>query len=74
MIRYVFSNKIGNAKSKLRNGGIDEDDGDYATLRELPLAPVLAESGDDTTSEEGKVSNGFFPVGNNHRFIIFRFR
>lgn len=53
---FSFSNKIGGAKGKLRNGGIDEDDGDYATLRELPLAPVVQESGDDTTSEEGKVS------------------
>ncbi|CAG9772839.1 unnamed protein product [Ceutorhynchus assimilis] len=48
-------------KSKIRNSvipGIDEDDGDYATLRELPLAPILANKRnitDDNVSEEGKL-------------------
>lgn len=71
------SNKCGNvlvgSKSRLRNGGLDEDDGDYATLRELPLAggalathdtgpaPLarLRDSTDDNTSEEGKVNDHF---------------
>lgn len=39
--------------------GMDEDDGDYATLRELPLPPPnptqRISNGDDTASEEGKV-------------------
>lgn len=37
---------------------MDEDDGDYATLRELPLPqPVRRpENREDTVSEEGKVS------------------
>lgn len=38
---------------------MDEDDGDYATLRELPLPPASSQrlsSGEDTASEEGKVS------------------
>lgn len=37
---------------------MDEDDGDYATLRELPLPPSSPQrlsSGEDTASEEGKV-------------------
>lgn len=58
----MFSNnKNGLAKAKLRgapgNGGPDEDDGDYATLRELPLLPsMMPDPEDDNTSEEGKVS------------------
>lgn len=38
----------------------DEDDGDYATLRQLPLPPSSStntDTGDDTASEEGKVSD-----------------
>ncbi|CAH1115015.1 unnamed protein product [Psylliodes chrysocephalus] len=39
--------------------GMDEDDGDYATLRELPLPPPnptqRISNGDDTASEEGKL-------------------
>lgn len=39
---------------------MDEDDGDYATLRELPLASpqlTIDPGEDDSTSEEGKVSS-----------------
>ncbi|CAH2016168.1 unnamed protein product [Acanthoscelides obtectus] len=37
---------------------MDEDDGDYATLRELPLPPSASQrlsAGEDTASEEGKL-------------------
>nr|CAH7721518.1 unnamed protein product [Callosobruchus chinensis] len=37
---------------------MDEDDGDYATLRELPLPPSASQrlsTGEDTASEEGKL-------------------
>lgn len=56
--------------SSCKSGGVrgrrlttmDEDDGDYATLRELPLPPPLNRrpehsSREDTVSEEGKVSD-----------------
>lgn len=42
--------------------GINEDDGDYATLRELPLPTSISQrlsNGDDTASEEGKVSKNY---------------
>lgn len=50
--------------------GNDEDDGDYATLRQLPLPPSSStntDTGDDTASEEGKVSGpreglGFYRI------------
>ena len=45
---FFYSNK-----GKGRREGCPEDDGDYATLRELPL--VTAHD-DDNTSEENKVS------------------
>lgn len=51
-------------------GGIDElDDGDYATLRELPLSPPTQRlsNGDDTASEEGKVNP---PVHSKCVFIL----
>lgn len=38
---------------------MDDDEGDYATLRELPIPPTSPQrisSGEDTASEEGKVS------------------
>lgn len=38
---------------------MDDDEGDYATLRELPIPPSSPQrisSGEDTASEEGKVS------------------
>ncbi|XP_008202989.1 protein tincar isoform X3 [Nasonia vitripennis] len=42
-------------KGKARRGdGVPEDDGDYATLRELPLV-TAHDLGDDTTSEENKL-------------------
>lgn len=44
-------------KGKIRRGNGDggpEDDGDYATLRELPLITSL-DPADDSTSEENKV-------------------
>lgn len=34
---------------------MEVDDGDYATLRELPIPPVTVANSDDTASEEGKV-------------------
>ncbi|KAH1005560.1 hypothetical protein HUJ04_006520 [Dendroctonus ponderosae] len=48
------------AKSHVRNSaipGLDEDDGDYATLRELPLAATSATRfcAGDNISEEGKL-------------------
>ncbi|XP_030768318.1 protein tincar isoform X3 [Sitophilus oryzae] len=48
-------------KSSVRRSvipGMDEDDGDYATLRELPLPPSVSQrlsNGEDTASEEGKL-------------------
>lgn len=49
----ISSNK-GKARRGVADGGPD-DDGDYATLRELPLITSL-DPADDTTSEENKVS------------------
>ncbi|KAG5889821.1 hypothetical protein JTB14_023147 [Gonioctena quinquepunctata] len=55
------------AKSSVRRStipGMDEDDGDYATLRELPLPPSASQrlsSGEDTASEEGKDQTGAAP-------------
>lgn len=48
-------------KGKVRRGtgdGGPEDDGDYATLRELPLITSL-DPADDSTSEENKVFDHF---------------
>lgn len=39
---------------------MEVDDGDYATLRELPMPPVTVANSDDTASEEGKVKLIFF--------------
>lgn len=58
--------------------GNDEDDGDYATLRQLPLPPSSStntDTGDDTASEEGKVSDireglGFYSIF--HEIISLR--
>ncbi|XP_050596298.1 protein tincar isoform X4 [Bombus affinis] len=50
-------------KGKVRRGtgdGGPEDDGDYATLRELPLITSL-DPADDSTSEENKVNGGQTP-------------
>lgn len=49
----ISSNK-GKARRGVADGGPD-DDGDYATLRELPLITSL-DPADDSTSEENKVS------------------
>lgn len=49
----IFSNK-GKARRGVADGGPD-DDGDYATLRELPLMNSM-DPADDTTSEENKVN------------------
>ncbi|KAK9890752.1 hypothetical protein WA026_012100 [Henosepilachna vigintioctopunctata] len=48
--------KINGSKTR-RVPGMDEDDGDYATLRELPLPPVnrMNNNENDTVSEEGKL-------------------
>ncbi|XP_066245516.1 protein tincar isoform X2 [Euwallacea similis] len=46
------------AKPNARNSvipGIDEDDGDYATLRELPLAPQRTNVSIDNSGSEGKL-------------------
>lgn len=63
MLRSNCSNK-----GKIRRGNGDggpEDDGDYATLRELPLITSL-DPADDSTSEENKVLLPF----TNHRSSI----
>lgn len=49
----AFSNK-GKTRRGVADGGPD-DDGDYATLRELPLMSSI-DATDDSTSEENKVS------------------
>ncbi|XP_018563624.1 protein tincar isoform X2 [Anoplophora glabripennis] len=55
------STSANRTKSSVRRStipGMDEDDGDYATLRELPLPPPSSQrlsNGDDTASEEGKL-------------------
>lgn len=53
----MFSNK-GKARRGVTDSG-PEDDGDYATLRELPLMTSL-DPADDSTSEENKVNVRFF--------------
>ena len=53
LLCLIFSNK-GKARRGVADGGPD-DDGDYATLRELPLITAM-DSADDTASEENKVS------------------
>ncbi|CAH1156014.1 unnamed protein product [Phaedon cochleariae] len=54
--------KSGNMARRSTIPGMEDDDGDYATLRELPLPPIATPSssqrlsnGDDTASEEGKL-------------------
>ncbi|KAG7190212.1 hypothetical protein KM043_006336 [Ampulex compressa] len=50
-------------KGKARRGAADggpDDDGDYATLRELPLMTSL-DPADDSTSEENKINGGQTP-------------
>ncbi|XP_060527941.1 protein tincar [Cylas formicarius] len=55
------STSANRAKSSVRRStipGMDEDDGDYATLRELPLPPSASQrlsDGEETASEEGKL-------------------
>ncbi|XP_072379513.1 protein tincar [Diabrotica undecimpunctata] len=56
------SNAANRTKSSVRRStipGMDQDDGDYATLRELPLPPPNSSqrisNGEDTASEEGKL-------------------
>lgn len=51
---WCLSNK-GKARRGVADGGPD-DDGDYATLRELPLMTSL-DPADDSNSEENKVIN-----------------
>lgn len=48
--------KINGSKGR-RIPGVDEDDGDYATLRQLPLPPLnqCNNNDNDTVSEEGKL-------------------
>jgi hypothetical protein len=54
----MFSNK-GKARRGTADGG-PEDDGDYATLRELPL--VTAHDSADDISEENKVTIVLFYI------------
>ena len=54
-----FSNK-GKARRGIADGGPD-DDGDYATLRELPLMSGI-DPADDSTSEENKVNVLFYDL------------
>lgn len=56
MVRVDCSNK-GKVRRGTGDGG-PEDDGDYATLRELPLITSL-DPADDSTSEENKVFDHF---------------
>lgn len=53
LVRLYFSNK-GKARRGAGDSGGPEDDGDYATLRELPLITSL-DPVDDSLSEENKV-------------------
>ncbi|XP_057652628.1 protein tincar isoform X2 [Diorhabda carinulata] len=62
------STSANRTKSSVRRStipGMDEDDGDYATLRELPLPPTnlspRISNSDDTASEEGKTQIGTAP-------------
>ncbi|XP_050303784.1 protein tincar [Anthonomus grandis grandis] len=58
MFSEISSTSANRTKSSIRNSaipGIDEDDGDYATLRELPLASTKRNSIGDNSSEEGKL-------------------
>jgi len=57
--RLISSNK-GKARRGVTDGGPD-DDGDYATLRELPLITSL-DPADDSTSEENKVNYTYMCV------------
>lgn len=52
---FLISSNKGKARRGVADGGPD-DDGDYATLRELPLINSM-DPADDTTSEENKVSS-----------------
>ena len=60
---YNYSNK-GKARRGVADGGPD-DDGDYATLRELPLMSGL-DPADDSTSEENKVSSNRLGLFSQH--------
>ncbi|XP_072760070.1 protein tincar isoform X3 [Anoplolepis gracilipes] len=53
------SRNKGKARRGVADGGPD-DDGDYATLRELPLINSM-DPADDTTSEENKMNGGQTP-------------
>lgn len=52
---FLISSNKGKARRGVTDGGPD-DDGDYATLRELPLINSM-DPAEDTTSEENKVSS-----------------
>ncbi|RZC10188.1 tincar [Asbolus verrucosus] len=62
--KVTFNETTSTSTNRNKNGGVrarrlttmDEDDGDYATLRELPLPPQMSRrEGEDTVSEEGKL-------------------
>ncbi|XP_023017809.1 transmembrane protein tincar isoform X2 [Leptinotarsa decemlineata] len=60
----MSTNRVKSSVRRSTIPGLDEDDGDYATLRELPLPPSASQrlsNGDDTASEEGKVQTGAAP-------------
>lgn len=76
LARLYFSNK-GKAR---RGGGAGagdaggpEDDGDYATLRELPLITSL-DPADDSTSEENKVFESFIVTTSEYYTVANRNR
>ncbi|XP_068897552.1 protein tincar isoform X2 [Tenebrio molitor] len=69
--KVTFNETTSTSVNRNKNGGVrgrrlttmDEDDGDYATLRELPLPPPMRrpENREDTVSEEGKNPTGQTP-------------
>lgn len=69
-----FRGKSSGSKSR-RIPGMDEDDGDYATLRELPLPPIKRTNNNDndTVSEEGKVRSAFAYSYNSSSINIMEF-
>lgn len=60
LLPWLISSNKGKARRGVADGGPD-DDGDYATLRELPLITSL-DPADDSTSEENKVSYMYISI------------
>ncbi|XP_063927551.1 protein tincar isoform X2 [Zophobas morio] len=69
--KVTFNETTSTSVNRNKNGGVrgrrlttmDEDDGDYATLREIPLPQPIRrpENREDTVSEEGKNASGQTP-------------